>query len=159
VNNFQHSAIIVSLIEKLHEHGSWCGETHVQKAAYLLKEIFSVPIDEFDFVLYKHGPYSFELTDHLARMRSQSLLKLIPQVYPYRPSIGLDDGTSALKRMYAKTILKYSDQIDFVAGVINNKGVSDLEKLATALYVTKELGPKRKAEERAAALREYKSHV
>jgi uncharacterized protein YwgA len=110
VNSFQHSAVIVSLVEKLHQHRSWCGETHVQKAAYILKDVFAVPLEQFDFVLYKHGPYSFELTDHLARMRSRALLKLVPQPYPYRPSIALDDAAEPLKGMYPKTIRR-SDRV------------------------------------------------
>lgn len=33
---------------------------------------------------------------------------------------------------------KYSDQIEFIAEKLGDKGVAELERLATALYVTKE---------------------
>ena len=38
------SAILLTLVEELHAHGSWCGETHVQKCVYFAQELFKVPL-------------------------------------------------------------------------------------------------------------------
>jgi hypothetical protein len=32
-------ALIVDLIKRLRERGSWCGETHIQKAMFILQDI------------------------------------------------------------------------------------------------------------------------
>jgi uncharacterized protein YwgA len=58
----QNRAILVTLIKSLRSKGSWCGETHIQKAAFFLQQLTGVPID-FDFILYKHGPFSFDLRE------------------------------------------------------------------------------------------------
>ena len=80
MERLQRAAILLSLAENLRDKGSWCGETHLQKAAYILKEMFGVPLD-VDFVLYKHGPYSFDLTDDLARFKADGILQ--EEVMPY----------------------------------------------------------------------------
>jgi uncharacterized protein YwgA len=154
----QGFAIVLSLVENLRDRGSWCGETHIQKAAYLLEEVMGVPLD-FGFVLYKHGPYSFELKDQLDQMKAMGLLKVVPQPYPYRPRIEEDKSAEVLKKMYAKTADAYREQVTKVADFLNAKGVAELERLATAVYVIKETGNELSAEAQAEKLREYKPHV
>ena len=39
-----------------------------QKAVYFLQEIFDVPTG-IEYILYKHGPYSFDLTADLTALR------------------------------------------------------------------------------------------
>ena len=56
------------------EHGSWTGETHVQKMAYSLRELMEVPFT-FDFILYERGPFSFELRDELSMMHTDRLVE------------------------------------------------------------------------------------
>jgi hypothetical protein len=132
----QNRAILVALIESLRSKGSWCGETHIQKAAFFLKTLTGVPID-FDFILYKHGPFSFDLKDELSVMRAYGLLDLEGN-YPYGPRILVTDMGTLLKSRYPKTLGKYEKQINFIADKLGDKGVVDLERLATAFYVTLE---------------------
>ena len=68
-------AALIELIEKLRQEGSWCGETHVQKAVYFLQNLMGVPL-QFDFILYKHGPFSFDLRDELTALRADGILRL-----------------------------------------------------------------------------------
>ena len=44
-------AVLMSLIKKMKEAGSWCGETHIQKSAYFLQALLEVPI-EYQFYLF-----------------------------------------------------------------------------------------------------------
>ena len=44
MNRLERATILVTLIEKLSMEGSWCGETHVQKATYFLQELMGVPL-------------------------------------------------------------------------------------------------------------------
>ena len=73
VNPLAQEAVIVGLARRMKEHGSWTGETHIQKMAYLLRELMEVPFT-FDFILYKHGPFSFELRDELSIMHTDRLI-------------------------------------------------------------------------------------
>ena len=68
LEGWTQKALLAELIEKLQENGSWCGETHVQKCAYFLEDLLGVPVG-CEFVLYKHGPYSFDLHDALIEMK------------------------------------------------------------------------------------------
>ena len=34
MNKLKRYAIVISMVEKLNKKGSWCGETHIQKAIY-----------------------------------------------------------------------------------------------------------------------------
>ncbi len=85
MNRLQRAAILSTLAEELLEIGSWCGETHLQKATFFLQHMLKVPT-EWDFVLYRYGPFSFELRDELTAMRADQLLELIP-MQPYGPRL------------------------------------------------------------------------
>ena len=43
MKRLQSNAVLLSLIDNLQAKGSWCGETHVQKATYFIQELFGVP--------------------------------------------------------------------------------------------------------------------
>jgi len=76
MNRLAQEAVLVGLARRLHDRGSWGGETHLQKATYLMHELLGVPFD-FRFILYKHGPFSFELRDELGSMRADRLLDVL----------------------------------------------------------------------------------
>jgi uncharacterized protein YwgA len=158
MKRLQRDAVILSLIENLRAKGSWCGETHIQKATYFVQELLRVPL-EFDFVLYKHGPYSFDLSDELTAMRADALLKLQPQQPPYGPSFIHSSGSKLIKKRYPKTLKKYNPMVKFVANKLGDKGVTELERLATALYVTREIETDNSIESRAQCIHKLKPHV
>lgn len=95
MNRLQRAAVITRLLDELHQQGSWCGETHVQKSVYFLQALLNVPTD-YEFILYKHGPFSFELKDALSEFRADGLIDLIAQPYPYGPSY---DATETGKKI------------------------------------------------------------
>ena len=72
MESIKRQVILLSLIESMKDNGSWCGETHIQKSMYFLQTMFLVPTD-FEYILYKHGPFSFELRDSLGDMRGNML--------------------------------------------------------------------------------------
>ena len=69
MERLQRAAVLLSLIEQLKDRGSWCGDTHIQKTTYFLQELLKVPLG-FEFILYKHGPYSFDLEDEITALRA-----------------------------------------------------------------------------------------
>ena len=83
--DLKRSALVVALVNRLSQRGSWCGETHIQKTTYFLQGLLNVPTG-FEFILYKHGPFSFDLRDELARLRAYGYLDLSPEP-PYGPSL------------------------------------------------------------------------
>ena len=156
MKRLQKAAILVTMSKGLEEKGSWCGETHIQKATYFLQELLRVPTG-FEFILYKYGPFSFDLRDELTALCADGVFKLEPQPAPYGPSMVPTDLGMKVKGLYPKTLKKYQEQIDFVAKSLGDKGVAKLEGLATALYVT--LQNEGSVEVRAKRIQELKPHV
>ena len=78
MTNLKEGAIIVSLIDALNRRGSFCGETHVQKGAYFLRELTGVPLQS-PFTLYLYGPYSFRLHELLNQLWAEELVQLEPR--------------------------------------------------------------------------------
>jgi hypothetical protein len=158
MDGLKRTAVILELIEKMKEWGSWCGETHIQKCSYFLQEMMRVPM-EFDFILYKHGPFSFDLRDELTAMRADNLLALHIRAYPYGPSLLPGSAAEIVMKRYPKTRAKYKSQIDFVGKTFAPKGVVELERLATAFYITKEQGEEQSVERRAQCIHQLKPHI
>ena len=132
--DLERLALLLALGEELRSRGSWAGETHIQKASYFLQELLKVPLN-FSFILYKHGPFSFDLHDALGAMESERLITWQPQPYPYGPTM-IQGPLGSYLPGHTSMSQKYKDQIGFVAQHLASKKVVDLEKLATALFVT-----------------------
>lgn len=154
----QRAALLAELTDRLRAQESWCGETHLQKSVYLLQELLDVPT-EFKFVLYKFGPYSFDLGDELTSLRADGLLGLEVRHPSYGPSFQTTDASVRLRQRFPATLKKYVRQIEFVADKVGAKGVAELERLATALYVTRQTREPQDHAERARRIVALKPHV
>lgn len=156
MNRFERSTIILSLIEELRKKGSWCGDTHIQKAVFFLQELFGVSAG-FGFILYKHGPFSFDLRTEIRAMQADRFLTLEPTP-PYGVSLNRIKKGEDLMRDFSDFLNAYDIQIGFVAEKIGDMWVSNLEKLSTALYVTREQ-QKKDVEFRAKYMHDLKPHI
>jgi hypothetical protein len=157
MERLKKAAIITRLIERLRERGSWCGETHIQKAMLFLQDMLQVPTD-WDYVLYRHGPFSFELRDELTALRGDEILKLEPQYPPYGPKVGVTERAGYVQGLFEKTLAEYEPRIAFVADRLGAKGVTELERLATAYWVTKE-NPGMSVADLGEAVTKLKPHI
>ena len=157
MERLQKVALLTAFAEKLREAGSWCGETHIQKATYFLQELLGVPTG-FNFVFYKHGPFSFDLRDELTASRADGLLELEPREFPYGPSLAVTKYSSIIQNLYSDVLDQYDKQLDFVTAKLGEKGVAKLEELATALYVSLEM-PGKDVPEKANRIHELKPHI
>jgi uncharacterized protein YwgA len=157
MKRLQKAVILAELADKMRNHGSWCGETHIQKAVYFLQELLKVPL-AYRYVLYKHGPFSFDLRDEITELRVYELFRLEPRPVPYGPSFRPTANAEELKSRFPKTLNNYGERLAFVAETLDGKGVAELEKLATALYVSLESKGASK-ETRARRISELKPHV
>jgi len=158
MNSLAQDAILLGLTRRLDEHGSWSGETHVQKSAYVARETLHVPFD-FEFILYKHGPFSFELRDELEDMRIDGLLERVQQGPKYGPRLLVSSRGRELEARFPRIAERYEAALDWIAGEIKDRGVIDLERLATAFWVTHQLGKDSPIDERAKELVKLKPHV
>lgn len=158
MERMQKAAVLLALGKALEKYGSWSGETHIQKAVYFLQELGGVPL-EFPFILYKHGPYSFDLRDELTSLRADGLLEIKIQPAPYGPSLTPTTLGTELSSKFSKTLAHWGKTIDFIARQLGDKGVAGLERLATALMLRPRQLPGATLEERANQLHELKPHV
>ena len=133
MNRYQRAVLVLNLAEELRKNKSWCGETHLQKAVYFLQELMQVPLG-YEFIMYKHGPFSFDFRDELFSFMADGLIEYEIQ-NPYGPKLKPTANYDELKKTYPKTIGAYIAKIKWIAEKLGNKGVVDLEKLGTALYV------------------------
>ena len=147
-------ALLINLVKQLKDKGSWTGETHIQKATYLLQEITNIFLG-FQFILYKHGPFSFDLRDELTALRADGLVGL-QHNYPYGPSFFITNGGKELMKKMPNTVGKYSKKISRIAEECGSNGVAELERLATAMYVRVEVD---NPGERANRLHKLKPHI
>lgn len=158
MDRLQKAAVLTELADQLRRQGSWCGHTHMQKATYFLQEILGVPTG-FEYILYMHGPYSFDLAEALTALRVDYLIEFDHKSPGYGPSLVPTKTSGELRSRYPVTLTKYARRIEFIAKTFGTKGVAELEKLATALYVTRELGETADEAKRANRLHGLKPHV
>jgi len=156
MNRLAQEAVLAGLTRRLDKNGSWSGETHIQKVAYVLRELADVPF-QFNFILYKHGPFSFELRDELSSMRADGFLERQPQL-PYGPRILVTERGRNLEERFRRTMSTYGRKLDWVAERLAQKNVLELERLATALWVTRQ-HPRSRVDRRARTLSVIKPHV
>ncbi len=155
MNRMERAAVLADLADRLTAAGSWCGETHLQKAVYLLQALARAPLG-FEFVLYKHGPFSFDLRDELTGLRADGLFQLRSRP-PYGPSLAPTPAAQALKVRLKSAVESAEPGVRFIATAVGPKPVAELERLATAVYVTRE--GKAHGSNRALRLSALKPHV
>ncbi|MBI4567217.1 MAG: hypothetical protein HY719_02345 [Planctomycetes bacterium] len=160
MDRFDRAAVVSSLVKELRARDSWCGGTHVQKAMYLAQDLLRVPTD-YSFILYKHGPFSFDLKDDLGWLRADRILELRVQEPSYGPRYQTADLAQRLWDQSRTTLDRHRDALAQCAEVVGARTVVQLERLGTALFVTKR---KREmhdgsVDQRAATINRLKPHV
>jgi len=128
-------AVVLDLIKKLRAKGSWCGETHIQKAAFILQNISKSRLG-YKFVLYKHGPYSFDLRDELTAMKASEIIEFTFPQQGYGPSIKPTKFGERLYEVNKEEIGRYAKIVDFIANWFGSKDVRYLERVATAYFIS-----------------------
>lgn len=149
-------AIVGQVVQQLKAHGSWCGETHIQKTAFVAKDVLGVPLSA-SFVLYKHGPYSFDLNGILGSMRADRVLALVPQG-SYGPSFTIEPAMEMVFHQFQNELGRLTQKIQHVANFFGPKNVADLERIATAIFITIK-SPRDSVEARTTELNRLKPHI
>ena len=157
LDSSRNAAVIGVLVAELRKADNWCGETHVQKAVYFLQTACRVPMG-YSFVLYKHGPYSFDLRVDTARLLGRRMLKQEPSTPPYGPRLKATTIMTRHVERHRKAICHHLEDVTRVVQFVGRRGVGELERLSTALYVTIQQD-KHSMESRAERIHHLKPHV
>jgi hypothetical protein len=151
-------AFVMELVEGLRKTGNWCGETHVQKTIFFTQLLSDQP-PPFKFVLYKHGPFSFDLSETLSVMGALRYLEDEVPDPRYGPRLKPNsDAITLLRQKFGTLAVNRKAEIEFVVEKLSNYGVAMLERLGTALYFTKQ-EPIQESLLRAQKINEVKPHI
>ena len=135
MNYFERHALLASLINQMQDNKSWTGRTHIQKSVYFLQNLLNVPL-KLPFLLYKYGPYSFELDAELQEMYNYGALQFDSIPSTYGSGYMLGPSSKDLLKRFGKYVKKHKNEINFVASKISPRGIFELERLGTAMYVS-----------------------
>lgn len=131
--DLQKHRLVLAVVEALNQVGSWTGKTHIQKtfALLLARGKLKVP---FTIVLYKHGPYSFELRDTIDLMRSYDALSfsLVTGGYGEKVEPGRNREFIEGRTEFPEN---EREEIEFVCDFVKNRNVAALERYATAAWI------------------------
>ena len=149
--------LIGGVAKALKDRGSWTGETHIQKTAYVAKVKRNVPF-ESEFVLYKHGPLSFDMSKSIVHMLSRGLLST--ESNPgYGPSFEVAEPLwRALNNRLDNYYSNFGESIASISDFLAKKNVGELERIATAVYVASNF-PALSVEEQARTITKLKPHI
>ncbi|MBV9562624.1 MAG: hypothetical protein JOY90_19610, partial [Bradyrhizobium sp.] len=103
-------------------------------------------------------PYSFDLNNELAAMRSANVLEFQFPREGYGPSIAATRFGEKILDVNSENISSFVPTIDFLADWFSASDVRHLEKVATAYFVTAK-NPKVSTVERAKKLHSIKPHI
>ena len=124
---------------------------------FFVQELMGVPT-EFQFILYKHGPFSFDLRDELTALRADGLIELEAQSYGAK--LIPTKRSNYVKSHYSKTAAQYASAVEFVATKLGKKKVAELERLGTAFYVRRRSEDSgASVDDRAKRVVELKPHI
>ena len=129
---FRKHAFILEVIQGLKAVANWTGKTHVQKTLFLVNEATPVQVP-FDFVLYKHGPYSFDVETELEQMKSYDAIAIQP-ISSYGVILN-PSGNADVVDLLGSITQAEKDSIQEICRFVGSKGVVDLERLATVVWV------------------------
>jgi hypothetical protein len=90
-------------------------------------------------------------------MRSDGLISRTVDDPRYGPRLTITPRGEQLEQSLATTLTRYAGDLDWIADVLNRRGVVELERLATAMWMTRHHEGST-AERRAEALVEVKPH-
>ena len=133
--DFEKHALILRAVEELNRVHSWTGKTHVNKVLFLASLKAEMP---FDYILYKHGPFSFDVDDELSEMQSY---KGVTAVGVGQYGSRFEPGPSGeFVKNFAEIIPERMAAIQAAADLAGNRDVTGLEALATSAWVIKKEG-------------------
>ncbi len=146
------------LAENLNGQSPQFGKTVFMKLAYLLQEVYKVPL-EYRFTLYTYGPYSTEVLADLdrAKLRGWVNVNFVDNDGGFRITPGSRaSGTAGTDEVLSN----YQCQINQLVETFGQFRAKDLELRTTIIYVSNmmEVSDKSATDEVAKAVHQLKPH-
>ena len=129
----KQTAILLNLIDSLSENEGNTSEVHLQKLVYFLQELLEVPLN-FEFIMYKNSPYSFDLRDNLTSFRADWLLTFEINGF-HRPCFVTTELGKSFQTRFPLTLNKYQREIYFIVNHLGSKKIQVLGQWATTLFI------------------------
>ena len=123
--DYKKASLVLAVIRSLKQHGSWTGKTHVQKSLFLIKTATQIDVP-FTFVLFKHGPYSFELETELEQMKSYLAITSEPDPNGYGVVLSPGPGSRFIDERGGLSDVE-SMRVGRVCRFVGQRNVSELE--------------------------------
>lgn len=136
--SLERKAFLVKVVEYLQELESWCGETHIQKNVFFSQRLKKIPLN-YDFTLYNHGPFSFELRDELNSMVADKFF-IVEARNPYGASYKKGPLANKLEECFFEKIQNHFNSSKEILKRFGKENVKELEKLSTALFFLEKNG-------------------
>lgn len=134
MDRYANQAIVLELLKLMKSASSWCGETHLQKSVFILEYGLSNSSLHYAYIMYKHGPYSFDLHDELSSMISNGMIE-VESRNGYGSSLFVSDLGMRILERFPNTVGAQRDDLSMVASRFSAKTATELERIATALFV------------------------
>ena len=115
-------AVLLGLIRRLEAHDSWSGETHI-KSRLICSPSFAMSISTSRFILYKYGPFSFELRDELTDMRAEGYLVNVAPDRRYGAMVRATPAGNQLEQRFPKTMARSGNSLDWISEIVGPRGV------------------------------------
>ncbi len=131
----------LGLIVKLVKKEPRLGRTALMKYLYFLKELHHVPL-EYCFQLYAYGPFDSDVLYDLDYAESLKAVQSELQIYPmggYGYKISKGPKADEITQKASKFLETYNAKIDQVISDFQGSTASELELIATIIYVDREL--------------------
>jgi hypothetical protein len=126
-------SIVLRAVRGLNAAKSWTGKTHVIKSLYIASTKVDLP---FEFVLFKHGPYSFDANDAIESMSAVGFLSLIAT-----PPYGVQLKPGRFEGLLGNDVEPSTiATVDRAIELVGSAGVQELEAFATSIWVAEKSG-------------------
>jgi hypothetical protein len=154
----QRQALLLELLDRLNQQGYWAGPRYLQKAVYFLQHLLEVPTG-LDFVMYMFAPFSFDLEDAVSALRAYYLVELRIRRDFFGAILWPTEQSKAYREHFSVTLKTYENQLAYVCRLIDKKGISELERVTTALFFTLRMGQEASVEARVKEIKDLHHHV
>lgn len=131
--DYRKYRLILEVIRGLNAAGSWAGKTHVIKTLYLLKAANGLNIPQ-NYILYMHGPYSFEVEDDLAMLKMLDAVEEEDRHPGYGASLVVGHNARVIEGQ-ADLTPDEKQRIQQICQAVGTANVKELEARATGAWV------------------------
>lgn len=140
---WQKVGAIINLVERSPQGA--LGRTAIVKLLYLLQEVRRVPLG-YDFRLYTYGPFDSDVLNDLETAQSFQVLHVRTVLYPSGYGYEVKAGTKAetVKTRVAPWLASHESDLAWAADNFAARSASELEIIATIVYVAREFAKQAK---------------